>query len=351
MKRVALIVVAVTIGVIVLGAGLFWCVTSQPLYRPGMVRAGKNLRASLTPPEQGIDDGTWAMENDVQLHHFAAGEGRNVLILHGGPGLPYLEPWPGLQSLTDEFTFHYYDQRGSGQSTRPVDRFSSPNSYENMQTLERALGLGAHVADIERIRQILGQDKLILIGHSFGGFVASLYAAEFPERVEAMVLIAPAGVLVMPPKEGGLFEDVRERLPEHMQEEYEAYIHEYLDFRDLFAKSESQLVALNGEFYKYYQAVADTPIPAQGAPGGWVVQAIYVSMGRRHDYRGALETVGAPVLVLHGRGDLQSEAVSRMYVDALPNARFETMDSAHFAFYEQSEAFAELVGGFLRDLR
>ena len=84
-----------------------------------------------------------------------------MLILHGGPGLPYSEPWPGLEPLTDVYRFHYYAQRGCGQSTRPVDTFSSKNSYENMQTLEQALGLGAHLADIERIRHILGEDRLI----------------------------------------------------------------------------------------------------------------------------------------------------------------------------------------------
>ena len=88
-----------------------------------------------------------------------------------------------------------------------------------------------------------------------------------------------------------------------------------------------------------------------GHPAGWGVQAIYVSMGRRHDYRSALKEVEAPVLVLHGAKDLQSEAVSRTYADALPNARFKVLDSAHFAFYERPEEFAAVVGGFLGEHR
>ncbi len=56
-----------------------------------------------------------------------------------------------------------------------------------MQTLEQTLGISAQVADIERIRRILGEEKLIMVGHSFGGFLASLYAAEFPEHVARMV--------------------------------------------------------------------------------------------------------------------------------------------------------------------
>jgi len=45
--------------------------------------------------------------------------------------------------------------------------------YENMQTLCRKLGLAEQVADIERIRRILGREKLILMGHSFGADLAA----------------------------------------------------------------------------------------------------------------------------------------------------------------------------------
>ncbi len=98
-----------------------------------------------------------------------------------------------------------------------------------MTALERELGLGAQVADMERIRRILCVEKLIIIGHSFGGFWASLYAAEFPERVEALILVAPADVLLIPQTGGGLFEAVRRRLPEEMQAEYAAYLRDYFD--------------------------------------------------------------------------------------------------------------------------
>ncbi|MFQ5616711.1 MAG: alpha/beta fold hydrolase, partial [Anaerolineales bacterium] len=144
------------LGLVVLVVAYFRYTMGRPLYQPGMVRAEKNLRAPLTPPEEQPDDeNIWQMGADIQLYHFSAGEGRNVLIIHGGPGLPYVEPWLGLEPLTGEYRFHYYDQRGSGRSTRPVDTFSSRNYYQNMTTLDQTLGLGAQLADIERIRQIL----------------------------------------------------------------------------------------------------------------------------------------------------------------------------------------------------
>jgi proline iminopeptidase len=322
----------------------------QPLYQPGMVREAA-LDSSITAPEQTGDENFWQVEDDIRLWHFSAGEGRNVLIVHGGPGAPFLEPLTGLEPLTDQYRFHYFDQRGCGQSTRPFDRFDPGSGFESYQLLEQKLGLGAQIADIERIRQILGEEKLILIGHSFGGFTASLYAAEFPEHVEALILIAPANLLVMPQKEGDLFEEVRARLPEDMLADYDAYMDEYMNYQDLFTKSEADLVAENAEFGVYYQEALGFDLPEQGEMGGWMVQAQYVSIGSRHDYRDALRDVDVPVLVIHGADDLQTESVSRIYSDTFPNAQFEVIDEAtHFPFEEQPEAFARVVATFLGGL-
>jgi proline iminopeptidase len=353
-KRILIIAGVVALVVLVLVAaviGYFWYTTGQPLYKPGMVREGKNLRAPLTPPQQTGGENFWTVEEDIQLYHFAAGEGRNVLVVHGGPGVPPAKIWPGLELLTDAYRFHYYDQRGCGQSTRPFDTFSSPNYYENMTTLEQTLGMGAQLADIERIRQILGEEKLILIGHSYGGFMASLYAAEFPERVEALILIAPANTLLMPIEGPDLFDAMRERMDPNRQAEFDAYMEDYFDFQSIFEKSEDELVAQNNRFSAYYVSVLNDPLPRVGRVGGWMVPAMYMSSGLRHDYRDALKAVEAPVLVIHGSNDLQTEAQSRTYADLFPNATFRVIEGAeHFSFYNQPEEFAQIVGEFLSGL-
>ncbi|NOH14258.1 MAG: alpha/beta hydrolase [Chloroflexi bacterium] len=349
-------ILGIGLAVLVIGivAGVFiWRSFGEPLYTPGMVSAGENLRAPLTPPQQSGAEDFWQVEPDIELHHFAAGEGRNVVVVHGGPGMPYVEAWPGLEPLTGDYRFHYYDQRGSGLSTRPITSFDSANYYENLTTLDQTLGLGAQIADIERIRQILGEEKLILIGHSFGGFIASLYAAEFPEHVEALILVAPATLLVMPIEGDDLFGSVRELLLPEQLADYDAYIESYFDFSDLFSNTEEDLIALNAGFGEFYAQVVDLPMVEmeQGQPGGWMVQAMYFSMGQRHDYRPALAKVSAPVLVIHGENDMQTEAQSRVYTEAFPNAEFQVIaDTTHFPFYEQTESFASIVQAFLADI-
>ncbi len=357
------IVVALVV-LVAIGGIVFWQRMGQPLYEPGMVRSGKNLRSSLVPPEQTLEGSFWLVEGDVRLFYHTQGAGRPVLVLHGGPGDPIRQPLAGLEPLTGHYKFYYYDQRGCGRSTKPFDRFESRNFYANMKELERTLGIGAQVADIERIRRILGQEKLILVGHSFGAFLASMYAAEFPDRVEALVLVAPSGVLVLPDKEGDFFELIRGHLPEVQRDDYGRFLQEYLDFGRVFSKSEEELAKLNrrvGEFF--LMASGDQPASMAGESadnGGWMVQAVYFSMGKRHDYRAALRGVQAPALIVHGEDDLVPERMSRMYGVSFPNARLHVVKNGktrgagragHFLFSDQPEELAAVVGRFLAEAR
>jgi proline iminopeptidase len=350
-RKILLIILGVILLVVTLVGGGIWYISMQPLYKPGMVREMGTL---LVPPDQTVESQKWLVEPNIELNHFAVGEGRNVLVIHGGPGQPFRQPMSGLEPLTSAYRFHYYDQRGCGDSTRPIDRFESPNMYQNMKALDQSLGLGAQIADIERIRRILGDEKLILIGHSWGGFLASLYAAEFPKRVEALILVSPANTLVMPQPdaESDLFAAVRVKLPADEQAEFDKFMQEYFDFNTLFQKSDAALVAMNEQFGKYYLQIMDvdttTQWPEEGKPGGWMVWAGYISMGQRHDYRAALSEVTAPVLVIHGADDLQSEAATRLYVDAFPNVEFAVIENAaHASFEDQPDQFASIVKSFL----
>jgi proline iminopeptidase len=352
MKKKMIIALGISsVVIIILAVGGYYLYQSftGPMYQPGLVRAGRDLAAPLDPPAQPGEAGVWLVEPDIRLHYFASGTGAPVLVIHGGPGNPSSHPWSGLESLSGENAFYYYDQRGCGESTRPFDRFSSPNDYENMQALNKTLGLGAQIADIERIRRILGVEKITLVGHSFGGFMAALYAAEFPERVERLVLISPADMLVMPQESGGLFPLVRERLPESQRAEYDTFLKEYLGFGNIFSKSEADLVELNRRFGDYFGAAYPTALPADPArSGGWMVWGIYLSLGRHHDFRAAMRSTAFPVLILHGADDLQTETTTRQYLGIYPNAEFAVIPgAAHFSFEENADEFARVVGEFL----
>ena len=376
----------VTVVVLVLAAGgILWRFMSRAMYEPGAAHA---LGAALQPPAQdGTPAGFWMVAPGIRLRHFETGTGTDVLVVHGGPGYPPVRPWAATAFTGDSVHWVFYQQRGCGESTRPIDRLGTGNRWREIQRAEHTLGLAAQVGDIERIRRILGQDRLVLVGHSFGAIVAALYAAEFPEHVRALVFVSPAPLMVMPPEPPDIFEAVSRRLPPALAADYATYRKQYFDFRRLLGMDEKGLSAFYAGFNRFYGAAMGAgaapasavgagaapassvgagaaPASAMGAgaapasaiggpapePGGWTTVALYLSMGRRHDWRAALAPVTVPVLVLHGADDLQTESQSRGFGALFPHARLDVIPGAgHFSFDQQPRDFAARLVAFLHE--
>jgi len=354
--RIALLVLGGLLAALVVLGWLGWRMMTAPLYTPGDVRAEQGLDAPLEPPDVPVDPGWFQVTDAVRLFHFDEGAGRPVLVLHGGPGFPPSHSWANLAPLEDRYRFVYTHQRGCGRSTRPIT--SAPGGFGEMDRIAREVGLAAHLADIERVRRLLGEDRLVLIGHSFGGFLAAMYAAEFPEHVAALVLLAPAPMAVFPSKDPNLFSSIGPLLPPERQGAWEAYQRRLFDYRQIMAMDDATLAELNMELVPFYAEAArargmwmppDTGT-AESA-GGWAVHGMYLSMGLRRDWSGALAAVDAPVLVVHGERDLQPEAASRRYAEWLPQAEVVVIPGAgHMLGEEPVAGVTEAIATFLDEV-
>src|SRR5487761_632246 len=107
----------------------------------------------------------------LTYRHMGAGP---LLVCHpGGPGFSS-SYFADLAGLRERFTLIMLNPRGTGGSDRPADS----GAYQ----------IDDYVADLEELRVHLGQDRLLLLGHSHGGVVAQAYAAAYPDRVERLVL-------------------------------------------------------------------------------------------------------------------------------------------------------------------
>lgn len=306
------------------------------------------ITGSLVALATAANADTWQVEKNISLHHFSEGQGEPILVVHGGPGYPTEAAWDAAQLLGDQFRMEFYDQRGCGRSTRPIDRLRSGSLHERMHEAESQLGLGVQIEDIERIRRILGHDKIILMGHSFGGLIATLYASRYPEHVKALILVAPANLVVTPRPGEDLFGTVRKHLPPEMLSEYDSYMMEYFDFETLLQKDEPSLASFYARFAGFYSAATGTSARASPTLGGWMPLAVYLSLGPSPDYRADLQSVTAPTLVIHGTSDLIPVSDSETFASYLPHARLVTIDGAgHSPFNENPEAFAETVADFL----
>jgi pimeloyl-ACP methyl ester carboxylesterase len=105
-----------------------------------------------------------------------------ILFIHGGPGMPefFMEvDYP--TGLERHFTMVWWEQRGAGMS------FSADIPPETM-TIERMILDTIEVADYLRGR--FGQDRILLLGHSWGSYLGIQVAAKAPDRFLAYVGMA-----------------------------------------------------------------------------------------------------------------------------------------------------------------
>lgn len=105
-----------------------------------------------------------------------------LILLHGGPGATEAPLFRYFNAtLEQHYLVIYWEQRGTGRS------FSSDIPPESM-TIER------FVRDLDELVELVerrfGQDKVVLLGHSWGTVLGTLYAARYPEKVAAYVGVA-----------------------------------------------------------------------------------------------------------------------------------------------------------------
>ncbi len=109
-----------------------------------------------------------------------------ILYLHGGPSSPdAFVTYAFADHLTDEYTFVAWDQRGCGRTYYQNADTDPENSTVDF---ERALGDLDELVDYVRWR--FGQDKVILMGHSYGTILGSRYAGLHPDKVSAYIGVA-----------------------------------------------------------------------------------------------------------------------------------------------------------------
>jgi len=103
-----------------------------------------------------------------------------LVLVHGfggGIGLFVLN----YTALSDHRPVLAFDVLGFGQSSRPV----FPTSHDEAEN--------KFVQSIEDWRNELKIDKMILLGHSFGGYLSTCYALKHPERIKSLILADPWG--------------------------------------------------------------------------------------------------------------------------------------------------------------
>jgi proline iminopeptidase len=207
---------------------------------------------------------------------------------------------PGVRRLL------YYDQRGGGRSpAAPV-------------------GWRAHVQDLERVREHLGLEQLTLVGYSWGGLLAQLYATEHPERVAKLALVSPA------PARAADRERMRARMAASQKRpEVEAF-KQSLDLSD---RKNRFALAVAGYFVDPRRALGLTPfLVTQRAE-----EAAWRSLGD-YDLLPRLRELRVPAFVAHGADDPIPIESAREIASALGAEMVEIPRCGHVPYIEGADA-------------
>jgi pimeloyl-ACP methyl ester carboxylesterase len=127
--------------------------------------------------------GQYVDADGIKLYYRQSGVGQPAFILLHGMGASTYSWHAVFDAFAGMGTAVAYDRPGFGYSERPeVDRWMTDNPYSNEAKVEQLWAL----------MDTLGIQQAVLVGHSAGGAAAIQAALERPERVQALILIAPA---------------------------------------------------------------------------------------------------------------------------------------------------------------
>ena len=280
-------------------------------------------------PSLQTDDGRTLAWREV-------GSGPPLFCHCGGPGFSSLY-FGELPELAAERTLLLLDPRGTGDSSRPADA----SAYD----------LEDYVADIEAVREHLGLDRLDLLGHSHGGFVAIVWAGTHPERVGRLVLASTATRFT---------DDIRQRrmgpIATHQGQPY---------FEDAIAALQDQQAgnyANDEELIALYERAGRVLAPL-GTDIEPIARALIAagmnSDALRHfndtiaagmDLRPYLARIEAPTLVLSAEDDPFGGPMAEEIAEGLPDSTRAVVPGDHFTFLEPDNraAWSNAVIEFFR---
>ena len=179
MKRVVRVLLIILISIIgFLLAGLLLLVVKSPgRLDPLKDVSGKVIVGSLME-KNFIDIG------GIRQGFFIRAENPSnpvLLFLHGGPGspsLPYSIPYESTERLAKYFTVCYWEQRGAGMS---FSESTDPASMTIEQMVEDARQM------TEYLKNRFKQEKIYLMGHSFGSYLGIKIIEKYPENYVAYI--------------------------------------------------------------------------------------------------------------------------------------------------------------------
>ncbi|MEH6946541.1 alpha/beta hydrolase [Bacillus sp. JJ634] len=271
-----------------------------------------------------------------------------LIFVHGGPAcseIPFVRKYQ--EDLENQFTIVHYDQRGSGKSYHFFEDYSNLNTDLLVEDL---------LALTDYITERLNQEKVLLIGHSFGTYIGMKAVAKAPEKYYAYIGIGQVADVIQSEldsleftmeqaKLAGNWDDV-ERLmqlqplieqgeewtPRNLVRKYGGAARRINDNTD-YLKGFLFNSEYNGlDIVRYLRGIN-------------VTQEALLNEGSKHNISEIVDQVDLRVYFIMGKFDyMTSVNAAKNYYDSMkaPMKEFIVFEeSAHYPQFEEKEKFAE----------
>lgn len=264
------------------------------------------------------------------------GSGEPVYLLAGGPGLtPYY-----MKAVSAELSKNHQTvlihQRGTGLTKVPVN--------------EQTIGMNQFMDDIKAVKEKLNHQKIILMGHSWGGMLAMNYAALHPDEIDKLILVSSGSPDLS--FYNFFVDNIRARLSEDDQ-----YSSQVLLNLSQMAGSENesnhiffefQILVTKGYFYDKSKAQEMGTMSAED----FNLPAFNLMIGFMHkagwDLKQDLGKPSINTLIIHGRQDPVGIETATLINQTIPNSKLSLIEKCgHFPWIEQPDIFFKTVNEFV----
>lgn len=320
------------------------------------------ITSTIAPIKPRPDTRYWTMADGHRIAYtrVAAPAGAEtkapVIYLHGGPGgyihSSIVRTLGPLSAVGRDV--YFYDQIGSGLS----DRLARPKDYS----------LARHMKDLDAIVASTGSGKAVLIGHSYGGLLAAIYAARHPERVEALILSSPGSlqpsffdaagrpvIAAKYPVPASLrFIEPKPTMgaTDHWPPRAMAAMAVALLFNRKWVSDAEGDALINTMASRFTAGMVCDParVQLEEGGGGFFVHGGSNFYGDLEDPRPTMRKMTAPVLVIQGQCDYIPYADAYEYADLFPDSRYRMIEGAgHIIEWEKPDALRAAVADFLAE--
>lgn len=351
LKRV-LKIIGVVVVLLLLALALFLALRSPGKASPVLDQGGNAVPGS-------ISEIVFADIGGIQQGMILRGENPEnpvLLFLHGGPGsTEFAFTREAMDALEADYTICWWEQRGAGIS---YHKDIPPESMTLSQ-------LAQDTAEVSRyLMQRFGQEKVYLMGHSWGTFLGTHAVAEYPELFHAYIAIGQVADQLRSEQlayeymiENGS-EALRTRLSQFTIAGPEDLTTAYMQVR---STGMNQLgIGIRHEYRSYLSDLAMPVLLCREYTFGQKINYLRgMQFSQEHlwdivartDLFGTITSLDVPVYMIQGAYDYQtSTVVAKEYFDQLeaPSKEYFLFEhSAHSPLIEEPERFTEVLRSVL----